>query len=244
MLKTRPNAKPQTVGRQLAPNPKILIIKQNLAMTRIKLLVLAISFFVTLNCHSQVSTGLGFNYMTDNNETRNWGFTFHPEYNISHQWRVGLSTTIFIDPNPFPDYLAFADQWNTPNIIAGSAHRILPIDATIKYYFNKKAKQKIQPHIQMNAGVAILGTFTKAEIKNLSYLKYNHEIENCFSLGFKIGADYSLIKNLDLTINAGYSRIFSDSKNRFTNAPLDLSDYNSYFNHYFIFSTGLKYNFR
>jgi outer membrane protein W len=214
-----------------------------ISMKRIKLLVSTISIFLTLNVHSQVSTILGFNYMTDNNETMNWGFTLHPEYHISHHWRVGLSTTFFINPNPFPDYLALADQWNSPNIIAGSAHRVLPIDATIKYYFNNKAKQKLQPHIQINTGVAILGTFTKAAIKNLSYIKYNHETDNYLSLGFKVGTDYSILKNLDLNINAGYTRVFSDSKNRFANAPVDLTNYNSYFNHYFIFVGGLKYNF-
>jgi len=212
-------------------------------MTKTKLFVLTISIFLTLNSYAQVSLGLHYNYSTNNNEATNWGFTIHPEYKLSHQIRVGLSTSIFLNPNPFPDYLEFSDNYTNPNIVAATAHRLLPIDATFKYHFNKKAKQRLQPHIQVNAGVAILGTFTKAEIKNLSYIKYNHETNNYFSLGFRIGTDYSLMKNLDLTINAGYSRVFSDSRNRFVNAPLDLSNYNSYFNHYFLFSAGLKYNF-
>ncbi len=214
-------------------------------MKRFKLITFIISIFFTVNSYSQFSTGLSFNYMTDNNQTENWGFTVQSDYSISHQWKVGLSTSIFINSNPFPDYLIYDDAFwgSTPNKLAGSAFRILPIDATIKYNFNKNVKQKLQPFFQINTGVAILGTFSKAEIKNLSYIKYNHEVDNYFSLGFNIGTTYSLTKNLLININAGYSRIFSDTKNRFANAPADLSNYNSFFNHYFIFSTGLKYNF-
>ncbi len=209
-------------------------------------MLLLISFVIitSVKSYSQLSTHIKFNYMTDNNETMNWGFTFHPEYKISHQFRVGVCGSFFLNSNPFPDYLIYDDGlWGSPpNTIAGNAHRILPIDLTLKYYFNKKEKNKLQPYFQFNSGVAILGTFSKAEIKNVSYVKYSHEIDNYFSLGFRIGADYKLSKNVDFNFDAGYSRVFNDKKNRFENAPADLNKFNSYFNHYFIFSAGFKFN--
>jgi len=182
--------------------------------------------------------------MTDNNETENWGFTIHPQYKISHQFRVGVCGSFFLNPNPFPDYLIYnyAD-WGTPsNTLAGNAHRVLPIDLTLKYYFLKKENYKLQPHFQINSGVAILGTFSKAEIKNLSYINYSHDIDSYFSMGFRIGTDYKLLKILDFNLDAGFSKVFDDKQNRFKNAPVDLSNYNSYFDYYFIFSAGIKLN--
>ena len=104
--------------------------------------------------------------MTNNYEAINWGFTIHPEYNFSHQWCVGISTSFFLNPNPFPDYQLYADAYNTPNVLAGTTHRILPIDATIKYYFNKNYKQK-----QHDGGSKTIlgqtGNFTGEDVLNI-----------------------------------------------------------------------------
>ena len=212
-------------------------------MKKTTFLFVALCIFFTKNSISQFSVKLNHNYMTNNYEAINWGFTIHPEYNFSHQWCVGISTSFFLNPNPFPDYQLYADAYNTPNVLAGTTHRILPIDATIKYYFNKNYKQKLQPYFQLNTGAVIIGTFAKAEVKNIAYAKETHEKEINFSVGFKIGSDYSLSKHIVLNFDGGYARVFSNNTNRFSSSPVDLTAYNTYFNHFFIFSAGLKFNF-
>lgn len=209
-----------------------------------KILVVFALIILSKSSIAQFSLKTNCSYMTDKKEATYWGFTIEPLYKLSQHFRLGVTTSFFLNGNEFPNYFGYGLTWNSSNEVL-TAHRILPIELSTIYYFNKNGKAKLQPHIQLNSGITILGTYTKANINSagIVYQNHNHYTETYFSLGARIGVDYSINKNVDFSINAGYSKVMENSKNRFADAPIDLNNYNLQFAHYFIFETGFKYNF-
>lgn len=207
------------------------------------LLMLILMCGISSLAKAQFSLKIGSTYLTNNHQSEEFGVCIEPQYQINKHVTIGISASFFFQ-NPFPDYYVATDaNWNsTPNIICSTAHRIVPITANIKYSF-LNPKQKLQPYLQASLGTTITGTFTNAKINNPSYFISQHEVNNFFTVGGYLGANYKLTHKFYVCIEGGYLRIMGDKKINFPEVPAELNNFTFHVLHAFHFSTALKFNF-